>query len=289
MLGLITNRSQANVDRLNELNAKGWANMTPAEQAEWMGDPMAAPGGVNLMPNGPYYSGSVELTYRNEHISAVATQPGIYLYAVSIIGKASDFEGKTITLSVGEMSAIGGTPQLLLCWHDDTGYAPAGLALTGSNQSDTILLDTNQDSLEYLALYIYATTDKQVSTGAVATYRHVMLEMGDTRHDYVPYTPILATPATLGAYNYSDLNRVETVVAELSEQLGLGLVTKTDWTMWDVPTAGDMGRYRDNLVYIEQHLQLEDTMGDIPSELSLLTYTHANQIELFLEEVSKIT
>lgn len=286
MLGLITNRTQANVDRLNELNAKGWVNMSPEEQAEWVGDPMAAPGGVNLMPNGPYYSGSVDLIYRNEYIQAVATQPGIYLYAVSIIGKASDFEGKTITVSVGEMSAVGGTPQLLLCWHDSTGNGPAGLALTGSNQSDTITLDTNQDNLEYLALYVYVTTDKEVSTGAVATYRHVMVEMGDTRHDYVPYTPILATPATLGAYNYSDLNRVETVVAELSEQLGLGLTTKTDWAMWDVPTAEDMSRYRDNLVAIEQHLKMEDTMGDIPSELSLLTYSHANQIELFLMSAS---
>lgn len=287
MLGLITNRTQANVDRLNELNAKGWANMTPDEQAEWMGDPMAAPGGVNLMPNGPYYSGSVNLSYRNEYITAVATQPGIYLYAVSIIGAAADFEGKTVTLSVGDITTVGGgVPQLALYWHDDAGFGSTGVSLSASGTSRTILLDNNQDNRAYLALYVYVTTEASVAAGAVTTYHHVMVEMGDTRHDYVPYTPILATPATLGAYNYSDLNRVETVVEELSERWGLGLVTKTDWSMWDVPTAEDMSRYRDNLVAIEQHLKLEDTMGDIPYDLSLMTYTHANQIEKFLMNVS---
>lgn len=289
MLGLITNRTQANVDRLNELNAKGWANMTAKEQAEWTGDPLMSTKPVNLMPNGPYYSGSVDLIYRNEYITAKTTTAGSYLYAVSIIGDAADFEGKTVTLSVGNITAGAGTPQLALFWHDDSGYGSAGLTLSESNQSKTFLLDNNQDNRAYLALYVYVTTSASVAVGEVTTYHHVMLEWGSTKHDYVPYTPILATPATLGAYNYSDLNRVEMVVEELSERWGLGLETKTDWSMWDVPTAGDMSRYRDNLVAIENHLKLGDTMGDIPSDLSLLTYTHANQIESFLESVSSTT
>ena len=35
MLDFVTDRTQADVDRVNELSAKGWDNMTAEEQAEW--------------------------------------------------------------------------------------------------------------------------------------------------------------------------------------------------------------------------------------------------------------
>lgn len=35
MMQLITDRTQADVDRAGELNAKGWARMTEEERAEW--------------------------------------------------------------------------------------------------------------------------------------------------------------------------------------------------------------------------------------------------------------
>ena len=128
------------------------------------------------------------------------------------------------------LSVGGGAPQLAVYWHDDNGYDYAGASLMSAG---SVTFDTaewqNVNNREYLAVYVYVTTSESVESGAYARYLGVMLENGNTRHGYVPYTEILATQATKGAYNYSDLNRVERAVAEISDLGGLGLVTKTNW------------------------------------------------------------
>jgi hypothetical protein len=70
--------------------------------------------------------------------------------------------------------------------------------------------------------------------------------------EYVPYTPIIETPLTRGAYNYSDMNRVEMTVQEIDEALGLGLTTKTDWKPEDVPTKSEWERYVGNVSAISK-------------------------------------
>lgn len=275
MLGLITDRTQEHVDYLASLNRKGWAKMTPYERALWSGDPLTAADfgygqPVNILPNKVHSSDNVLVLFRNSYF--VVTDTGV---VTIVIGAADDFIGKDVTLSAG---AISGSGHLELVWYNsEDDYEDAGCSLTGSG-TITAYLDAKPGTWDYLAMRIYAQ--------GTVTYHEVMLERGDTRHNYVPYTPVLPTMATKGAYNYSDLNRVEMVVEELSERWGLGLVTKTDWGIWDVPTRSDMTRYRDNLVAIENHLMLGDTMGDIPPDLSKLTYTHANMIEQFLLSVS---
>lgn len=286
MKGLITDRTQRNVHYRKELASKGWAHMTTAERAQWLGDPMAAEG-ANLLPCGPYYSSAVELKYRSETILATATAGGIYLYAIAIIGEASLFANQTFTFSVDAITATGGaTPQISLWWHDDAGYEYAGadLSVAGSVTFDTSIYP-NTNNRQYLAAYIYVTTHGTVTSGATATFGGVMLERGSTRHAYVPYTEILATEATKGAYNYSDLNRVERAVAELSDMLGLGLTTKTDWSMWDIPTALDMERYLRNVATLRQQLEAETTIPAAPLSMNKLTYTDANNIELILSAV----
>ena len=62
--------------------------------------------------------------------------------------------------------------------------------------------------------------------------------------------------AALGAYNYTDLNRVESAVASISSTKNLGLVTKTNWSAWDAPTQSDMERYLGNVVAI-QNMEIE--------------------------------
>lgn len=293
MLGLITDRTQGNVDYLRALSRKGWANMTPYERAMWTGDPLTAAdcgytAPVNLLSNGPYHGNGASLSYRNSTITATATVAGAYSHAVSIIGDASDYEGIDVTLSVDSVTSLRGYAGLLqLVWYDDDGtFVNTECALTGSGVV-TATLDNNESGLAYLAIVIYVCGKTVGSVGDYTVYSKVMLEKGGIRHDYVPYTPILPTEATKGAYNYSDLNRVERVVEELSERWGLGLVTKTDWGLWDVPTASDMSRFRDNLVAIENYLRMEEVMGDIPSDLSRLTFARANAIENFLLEVSE--
>ena len=87
--------------------------------------------------------------------------------------------------------------------------------------------------------------------------------------------------AMRGAYNHSDLNRVETAVAELSEFLELGLVTKTDWGTWDVPTHTDMNRYISNLQTIKERCLSSE---EIPASMNGLTRESANNIEKMLSE-----
>ena len=282
MLGLITDRSQQNVYYRNALSQKGWSGMTNAERDEWLGNPLLATG-ANLFPCGPYYSSAVGLKYRNEEIVATAIWEGIYLYAVSIIGKASDYANKILTFSTDSIVASGtGTPQLALYWHDDYGFEYAGgtLLTEGSvtvNTSDW----PNTNNRTYLAVYVYVTTYGTVTAGETARFGHVMLENGDTRHNYVPYTEILATRATKGAYNYSDLNRVERAVEEISDRAGLNLTTKTDWGMWDIPTMADMNRYLGNIATIRNHFAIQTS---IPASMNNLTYAQANNIELILSE-----
>lgn len=280
MLGLITDRSQRNVDYRNSLSSKGWSGMTSNEKAEWLGDPWAVTG-ANLFPCGPNYSGSVELKYKSEEIVATAKVSGIYLFGVSILGESSKFENGIFTLSVDLMeSSSVGTPQLAVYWHDDNGYDYAGASLLTPG---SVTLNTtewpNTNNRENLAVYVYVTTADSVEVGTSARFRHVMLEKGSTKHDYVPYTEILPTLATKGAYNYSDLNRVERAVAEISDLAGLGLVTKTDWGMWDIPKESDMVRYLGNIQTLRQILPNDSTAPIAPTTMNNFTYNEANNVE----------
>ena len=283
MIGLITDRTRDNVLRRNALALKGKAGMTAAELAEWLGDPMETPG-ANLFPPGPYYSSSVDLKYRDDSVVATAVWDGIYLYAISIIGEASKFEGKTFTLSVDSMLTTGGgTPQISLYWHDDNGYEYAGANLTEAG-SVSFAVSANTNARAYLAAYVYVTTDATVTAGATAKFKGVMLERGNERHDYVPYTEVIATDVTKGAYNYSDLNRVEGAVKEIAEEIGLTLITNSDWTMWDVPRVSDMERYINNV------RKIRNAVGSsiaLPETGDRFTYSDANNIELVLLNASE--
>lgn len=281
MIGLITDRSQVNVDRLKELTAKGWDNMTADERTEWLGDPMGTP--ANLFSTGSFIPSGVNLEYQNEAVVATAFWDGIYLYAISIVGAAEKYEGKTFTLSVDSVSVIGGgTPNLIAYWYDENGSEYAGGSLSGSG-SVTFTVTENTASRAYLALYVYVTTETSVSAGAVTKYWGLMLNEGSTRQQYVPYTSILPTDSTKGAYNYSDLNRVELAVAEISKHYGLNLVTKTNWSPWDAPIQSDMARYLANIKAIREVCPNKDNLPILPASLYSMTYTTANAIETILE------
>ena len=288
MLGLITDRTERNMCRRNELAAKGWAGMTVAERAEWLGDPLTTTG-ANLLPPGPYHSSVVDVKVRNRELVVKATAEGTYLYGVCIVGDAASFTAKTLTLSVNSITTLdGGTPQIAVWWHDEGGmeYAGASMSVAGSMTFNTANFP-NANNRKYLALYIYVTTAESVRAGAFASFKDVMLEMGNTPHEYVPYTEVIATDTTKGAYNYSDLNRVERAVAEIADLAGLSLTTKTDWSMWDVPDATHMARYLSNIMTIKNHFRIET---GIPSDMSRLDFDGANNIEKVLEKAyAKVT
>lgn len=275
MLGLITDRTQDNVDYLASLNRKGWEQMTPYEKAIWTGDPLTASDfgyrePVNLIPNRVDHSTGPQVVFRNKYF--VTNTNGT---VAIVIGAADDFTGKVVTLSVG---AISGSGRMSLVWYNSV-FDFKGIpgVLTGEG-STTTTLDVNSGGYGHLALIVTAQ--------APTTFREVMLELGDTRHAYVPYTPVLPTMATKGAYNYSDLNRVEMVVEELSERWNLGLETRTNWTLWDVPTVSDMSRFRGNLATIGIECFGRDVIAGVPYDLSKMTYAHANRIEELLLSAS---
>ena len=276
MLGLITDRTQRNVYRRKELSAKGWAGMTTEERAEWLGNPFATTG-ANLFGVGVSYPYGVELKYYNKEIVAKAVWEGVYLFAISIVGKASDYENKIFTLSA---EGFVSPAKIDLFWHDGNGYEYAGgtLLTAGSTIVDTITFP-NVNNREYLAAYMYLSQDVPIAAGKTVVFSNVMLENGSVKHDYVPYTEIVPTPATTGAYNYSDLNRVERAVWEISDRAGLGLETKTNWVMWDIPTEADMSRYLNNVAVIKNHFGIA---MPLPTSMNNFTYEQANNIELIL-------
>lgn len=249
---LITDRTKDNASRLGELSQKRWESMSAYEKAEWSGDPLTATdfgytGGVNLLP-----PRGVGLTVRDGSIIATGT-------GTITIGASTYFAGNAVTLSAEYVSPDG---ELSLEWSNGDS---AGCVLTAAGSVTETLTNASNSILRM-----------KVSPGY---YGKVMLELGRVPHAYVPYTEIIATDATKGAYNFSDLNRVERAVRDIAEILGLTLVTKTDWTVWDIPTKTDLKRYLGNVRL------LQDACGEttvLPESLNNLTYTVANEIEAVL-------
>jgi len=91
-----------------------------------------------------------------------------------------------------------------------------------------------------------------------------------------------------GAYNYTDLNRVEDAVAKLTSYLtalgrGDGLYPTRRWTASDVPDAIDMQRYIANVQKVRNALpELHHIMPQAPASMVNLTYEGANAIEEIL-------
>lgn len=281
MRGLVTDRTQENVIRLKELTAKGWSGMTAEEQSEWLGSPLSGVA-VNLLPYAPFYSSTVTLKRTNDALIAETSSAGSYLYAVLIVGEAADFVEKTMTLSADYIgTSNGGNPQLAMYWHDGNGFEFAGGALSEAG-SVTFNTGTNTGGREYLAMYVYVTGETAVEAVAAVRYRGVMLEFGSVRHEYVPYMEIIPTNATKGAYNYSDLNRVERTVEELSVLYGLNLETKTDWNMWNIPTKTEMIRYITNIKRIRQATLRPNDIAATPDGMNGLNFSDANNIERIL-------
>jgi hypothetical protein len=88
--------------------------------------------------------------------------------------------------------------------------------------------------------------------------------------------------AAKGAYNHTDLNRVEAAVARLAADLGLTLTTKTDWTLWDVPTQPEMVRYLNNVAAVRDACPWEMNFPSLPDSMANLSYEMANNIEMVL-------
>lgn len=111
----------------------------------------------------------------------------------------------------------------------------------------------------------------------------------------------------VGAYNYTDLNRVEEAVSDLASMLvsipdelreygaAIGVAwdnffnqpydvgnytdveTKTNWTGTDIPSSSDMGRYLANIVLLREAFYAN--YPNLPTSMEGLTFEGANAIE----------
>lgn len=96
-----------------------------------------------------------------------------------------------------------------------------------------------------------------------------------------------------GVYSYTDLNRVESVVAELFElanAMGFDFTTevKTDWaapgtfSKYSWPTVSQMERYLGNVKALADAFSV---FVSLPATMASLSYKGANAIEKCLEDV----
>jgi hypothetical protein len=91
--------------------------------------------------------------------------------------------------------------------------------------------------------------------------------------------------ASLGAYNYKDMNRVEQAVSVLGIQMGLSLV-RYGWYFDSIPTESQMQGYLGNVKAIrDKYGETHDISGfpALPDSMSNLTWEGANNIEKVLE------
>lgn len=94
-----------------------------------------------------------------------------------------------------------------------------------------------------------------------------------------------------GAYNYTDLNRVESNVADLGMMLGLTLTTKTDWEEYDRPTVSEMKRYIGNVWAIRENCNGRGgsfKFNSTPRTMDNFAWFHANYLEMDLESVYRV-
>ena len=100
------------------------------------------------------------------------------------------------------------------------------------------------------------------------------------------------TPST-GAYNYTDLNRVESKVKELNDLLATysymsALTTKLDWSVTDKFNQTNATRYLNNVRAIRSALATYSTTPLVPSTMVNLTYEQANDIEKILVDIENL-
>lgn len=88
-----------------------------------------------------------------------------------------------------------------------------------------------------------------------------------------------------GAYNYTDLNRVEGAVQTLAEILGVTVTVKTDWTVTDIPKQADMNRYLENIRKLRAKNYILAGTPQAPSSMNNFTYSMANNIEKILADI----
>jgi hypothetical protein len=97
-----------------------------------------------------------------------------------------------------------------------------------------------------------------------------------------------------GAYNYTDLNRVQSAVRFLRDRLMIAgyPVTISDHKTWmvnDAPTQTDMENYLADVRAIRSVFALPANTPQVPNTMARLNHVGANNIELILAEIDRLS
>ena len=98
--------------------------------------------------------------------------------------------------------------------------------------------------------------------------------------------------ALKGAYNYEDMNRVESAVVFIANRLGesgyfVAPVVHPEWHLGDHPTKADMDRYFGNIALLRSILPLYSTTPTAPTTGKKMDYLAANDIEKILSDIDR--
>ena len=101
---------------------------------------------------------------------------------------------------------------------------------------------------------------------------------------------LITTRAEPGAYGKTDLNRVASAMAYLSQRFAsagysVPVSSPTDWANGDIPRKDDLDTYLDDLRRIRAALAVMDTTPAAPGSMDYLTWAKANDIEKILVDV----
>ena len=96
-----------------------------------------------------------------------------------------------------------------------------------------------------------------------------------------------------GAYNASDLNRVEAAMVYLADRfnaLGYSVTPMTPriWRAEDAPLPEDMAEYLSEVEKLRAVIPVMQTTPDVPPDIEKLTYSEANDIEKILLDINTL-
>ena len=100
---------------------------------------------------------------------------------------------------------------------------------------------------------------------------------------------VLAAPSHKGAYNYTDLNRVNSAMAYLVQALETrGYIVSgyqadsTVWSQKSIPTKAQLKQYLDNVKALRGAIAMPSNTPTVPKDMEALTPNEANAIEKIL-------